>query len=71
MTDPRGRSGDRSHEVGYEDLGFEDWHMLTGLPPAAYEEWKGLGIQERRDVVGMFQEPETMEDLCSFWDGED
>ncbi len=54
---------DRSHEVGYESLSWADWHMLTGLPREAYDEWLEMDAESRRDVVGMFQEPETMDEI--------
>ena len=54
---------DRPHEEGYEDLGWEDFHMLTGLPREAFEEWKTHDPLTRRDIVGIFQEPETLEAL--------
>lgn len=49
----------RDHEIGYEDLSFDEWHMLTGLPPEAYAEWLELDTETRRDVVGIFQDPEA------------
>lgn len=54
---------DRSHEVGYENLDWETWHMLTGLPREAYEEWLAYDELTRRDIVGMFQSPDEMEIL--------
>jgi len=63
MNAPKDRSGNRSHEIGYEDLCFEEWHMLTGLPREAYEEWLNLSMQERRDIVGISQEPESLKML--------
>lgn len=63
MTDLKERSGDRSHEVGYEHLTWEEWEPLAGLPREAYDDWLAKDVQTRRDIVGMLQEPETMAEL--------
>lgn len=43
--------------AGYASLTQEDYHMLTGLPPEAYEEWLKLDEESRIDVIGIFQTP--------------
>lgn len=62
---------DREHEVGYENLGWEEWHMLTGLPLEAYEEWLGYDEETRRDIVGIFQSPEELDLIREVRDGSD
>ena len=52
---------DRSHEVGYEDLTFEEFQIYTGLPRGAYEEWLTLDVESRRGVVGIFTTPEEIQ----------
>lgn len=51
---------DRSHEIGYENLTYEEWAPLTGLPRETYEAWLKIDAASRRDVVGMLQDPEIM-----------
>ena len=45
------------------DLAWEDWHMLTGLPREAFDEWLLEGPEVRREIVDMFQTPEDMDTI--------
>ena len=51
----------RTHEIGYENLTYEEWAPLTGLPLEAYEEWLTKDTQTRRDIVGVFSTPEEIQ----------
>ena len=64
MTPPN-----RDHEVGYEDLTFEEWEPLTGLPREAYDEWLELSAEDRRGVVGIFTTPEEIQAVRAAWRG--
>ena len=51
----------RDHEVGYENLTYEEWAPLTGLPREAYDEWLTKDVETRRGIVGIFTTPEEIE----------
>ena len=44
-------------------MDFATWNMLTGLPREAYEEWLQKDPVTRADIVGMFQDPEAMDEV--------
>lgn len=54
-------SRSRDHEVGYENLTYEEWFPLTGLPKEAYDEWLEKDVKTRRDIVGIFTDPEQIQ----------
>jgi hypothetical protein len=53
----------REHEVGYENLKFDWWHILTGKSYEAYLRWKVLSPKVRRDIVGISTNPEQIKKL--------
>lgn len=60
----------RDHEIGFENLDWDQWHMLTGLPREAYDEWLTHDPETRRDIVGIFQDPDECEAIREARDGE-
>jgi len=54
---------DRPHENGFENLNWPEWHAKTGLPKQAFEEWLTKDALTRRDIVGIFSNPDELQKI--------
>lgn len=59
----------RQHEIGYENLAWEEWAPLTGLPKKAYDDWLTLSEKDRRGVVGIYTNPEEIQTIRHVLEG--